>query len=668
MRPTDLTDADWQRLEALADEVVPDDDFFSASETGFREFLTRNWVDAIGDREDALRALLAGDSLARHDWFVRVVAESYYSDPENGGNYGSASFRMIGFDYRPQIEIPHELPYYDRPDIDALAPHYSVIVVGSGAGGGVVSRKLTEAGIDVLCIERGRYLHRADVPMDHLRNHRFARYGHNVGPELAGNPRMIVGSNGAAVERRPHQFGYSNNAMGVGGGTRVWGAQAWRFAPQDFRLASAYGVPDGSSLADWPFDYDALEPHYDWAEYAIGVAGEPGHRHEGVRSRSYPMPPHALDEAGNTLRNAAERLGWTTRAPPLAINSQDYDGRGPCSRNNLCVGFACPANARGGSQNALLPKAMATGRFTLATELRVVRVLEGTSARIRGVRVIAPDGRSREIGADFVVVSAGAIESARLLWLSGFGNHSGHLGRHLQAHLYVGARGDVDAALANGPGPGPNVATCEFNHANDGIVGGGMLTNDYPILPIAFWYMHRHRAPAPWGIANKRWMARAYRHTLPVMGPVQEIPTLHARVTIDPTVVDGLGIPVARVQGALHAETLRAGRFMREKAREWLVAAGARNVEAFGAEPNAPVGVGQHQAGTCRMGIDPAQSVTDPWGRVHEVDNLYVADASLHVTNGGFNPGLTVMAVASRVADGLIARIVGDARSDNVRM
>ena len=653
----DLSETDWQRLETLADEVVPSDAFYSASETGFREFMTRNWLDVLRGHDDGLRALLAGDDLRNHDWFVQRAAESYYSDAGNGGNYGNASFRMIGFSYDPAVEIPHELPHYQRPDIDQLRGHYPVIVIGAGAGGGVMARKLAEAGIEVLCIERGRYLNRADVPMDHLRNHRFSRYGHNVGPELDGNPRTLIAASGHTVERQPHQPGYGNNAMGVGGGTRVWGAQAWRFAPADFRLASDHGVPAGSSLADWPFDYAALAPHYDWAEYALGVAGEDGHRHAGARARPYPMPPHDDDLAATTLRAAAQQLGWTARAPPLAINSRDYDGRPPCSRNNLCVGFACPANARGGSQNTMLPKAMATGRFTLATELRVTRILANGTARVRGVHAQAADGRQREITADVVVVSAGAIESARLLLLSGFGNHSGHLGRHLQAHVYVGACGEFDAPLANGPGPGPNVATCQFNHGNPGIIGGGMLTNEYPMLPVQFWHARRHRAPAPWGLANKHWMTRAYRRTLTVMGPTQEIPNPEARVTLDPSVVDACGMPVARLSGSVHPETLRSARYLRERAREWLAAAGAREVEVFGAETGAYVSAGQHQAGTCRMGVDPVDAVTDPYGRVHHTDNLFVADAALHVSNGGFNPGLTVMALASRVADGLIDRL-----------
>ena len=654
-----LTEVEWQALLARADEVIPEDDFPSASDAGFREFLERNWHDAIGERGAALRALIEGAPLTEHQWFVRVVAESYYADPENGGNYAGASFRMIGFSYAPEVDVPYELPHYAAPDIASLDAHYEAIVVGSGAGGGVISRKLSVAGLKVLCIERGRYLQRAQVPMDHLRNHRFARYGHNVGPPINGNPRVIVSSTGNERIRSPHEAAYNNNAMGLGGGTRVWGAQAWRFAPTDFRLASTYGVPAGSSLADWPFDYEELAPHYDWAEHALGVAGEAGHRHAGARTRDYPMPPHLLGVSGQRLHEGAAALGWTMRAVPLAINSRDYDGRGPCARAGLCVGFSCPSGAKGGSHNTMLPVAMGTGRCTLACELPVLRVLRDGAQRVRGVQVRAPDGREREITADRVILSAGAIETARLLMLSDLGNHSDQLGRHLQGHLYTGARADFEENLANGAGPGPSIATCDFNHGNPGIVGGGMIANDYPVLPIQFWYGARHRASAPWGIENKQWMRHAYRRLLPVMGPTQEIPLATSRVRLDPRVRDDVGLPVARLSGQLHPETLRTGRFMRERAAQWLRACGGRNIELFGAETGDYVSGGQHQAGTCRMGRDPAYSVTDAFGRVHELDNLYVADASLHVSNGGFNPALTVMALAARVADAILANLPG---------
>ena len=141
-------------------------------------------------------------------------------------------------------------------------------------------------------------------------------------------------------------------------------------------------------------------------------------------------------------------------------------------------------------------------------------------------------------------------------------------------------------------------------------------------------------------------MRDGYRRVASIKGPVQEIPSAECRVRLDPAVRDRLGLPVARLSGVAHQETVRVARFMLAKARQWLEAAGATRV--WGSEPVARLSAGQHQAGTCRMGSDPATSVTDPWGRVWGHDNLFVSDGSLHPTNGGFNPVLTIMALAFR--------------------
>ncbi len=140
---------------------------------------------------------------------------------------------------------------------------FDVIVIGAGAAGGIVAAVLAEAGRRVLLLERGEDGPSADSGRDHLRNQRLSIYGHNAGPALADNPRVAVTPSGRASLLRPHEPGYQNNAACVGGGTRVFGGMAWRFMAQDFRMASTYGVPAGSSLADWPINYDDLEPFYE---------------------------------------------------------------------------------------------------------------------------------------------------------------------------------------------------------------------------------------------------------------------------------------------------------------------------------------------------------------------------------------------------------------------
>jgi choline dehydrogenase-like flavoprotein len=147
-------------------------------------------------------------------------------------------------------------------------------------------------------------------------------------------------------------------------------------------------------------------------------------------------------------------------------------------------------------------------------------------------------------------------------------------------------------------------------------------------------------------------MREAYRYVTDVKGPVQEIPHPDGRVTLDPGVRDRWGLPVACLSGTTHPETIRTATFLQARAREWLLASGA--IQTWGDPPRLALHGGQHQAGTCRMGDDPRTSVVDRHCRVHGHDNLFVADGSPHVTNGGFNPVLTILALAYRTAEGIV--------------
>jgi len=202
--------------------------------------------------------------------------------------------------------------------------------------------------------------------------------------------------------------------------------------------------------------------------------------------------------------------------------------------------------------------------------------------------------------------------------------------------------------IFTGIGPGVTLATTQFNHGNPGIIGGGMLADDFIKPPIDFWYDSLPPDLPRWGLANKRFMRDNYTRVLHVRGPVQDIPNPEGRVTIDRSVRDRWGIPVARLSGATHPATVVAAEYMRKRGEEWLRASGCGTV--WSAAPGLKLSGGQHQAGTCRMGLDAQTSVTDEWGRVHNHDNLFVVDGSLHVTNGGFNPVLTIMALAFRSA------------------
>ncbi|MFL6208623.1 MAG: GMC family oxidoreductase [Pyrinomonadaceae bacterium] len=543
---------------------------------------------------------------------------------------------------------------------------YDAIIIGTGAAGGIVAGVLAEAGRHVLLLERGPSLSFAEVGRDHLRNQRLSVYGHNAGPEIEGHPRVFVDPAGRARIVRPHELDYHNNAACVGGGTRVYGAQAWRFMPQDFRMASIYGVPAGSSLADWPITYEELEPFYERAEWELGVAGDADAIREQVpRRRSYPLPPVPPSPQTAALKRGAEQLGWVTTPVPLLINTAPYGGRAACIACKYCVGFACPTDAKNGTHNTMIPRALATGNCELLTGATVERIETDARGNVSGVSYfVEGEGQTRRqtARARAVIVSAGAIESARLLLNSrstqhphGLGNEHDQVGRNLQGHLYPRAYGLLQEKVFDGVGPGVTVATTEFNHGNVGIIGGGMLADDFIKPPIDFWYDSLPPDLPRWGLANKQFMRDNYTRVLHVRGPVQDIPNPDGRVTVDESVRDRWGIPVARLSGTTHPATVEAAEFMRERGAEWMRASGCEKV--WSAQPGLILSGRQHQAGTCRMGLDPRTSVTDEWGRVHSHDNLFVIDGSLHVTNGGFNPVLTIMALAFRSAEH-IARTV----------
>ncbi len=541
---------------------------------------------------------------------------------------------------------------------------YDAVIIGSGAGGGVAACVLAEAGMQVLLLERGKNLSFDEIPRDNLRNQRLSQYGHNAGPEIHDNPRTVIDDDGNEKIVAPHQNGYQNNAAILGGGTRVYGAQAWRFMPQDFRMATTYGVPEGSSLADWPIDYEELEPYYECVEVEMGVCGDNRDSdHLGKRKKSFPMPPVPSTLSGQTLERGAKSLGWKTLPVPLLINSVEYNNRPPCVQCKFCVGFACPSDSKSGSQNTVIPRAIVTGNCDLICEAMAERIDTNSEGRVTGVSYIRDDkGTSARISvaAGLVICSGGAVESARLLLNSksdrhpqGLGNEYDQVGRHLQGHYYPGAFSVNEDITYDGIGPGPSIATCDFNHGNPGIVGGGMLANDFIKLPIMFWKTALPQDISRWGLENKQWMRENYRRYLQVMGPVQEIPSPDGRVKVSGQVTDKYGLPVAQLSGTQHPETLRTSEFMRTKAVEWLQASGAKKI--WSNSPPLFLSGGQHQAGTCRMGDDPKTSVTDRWGRVHSHQNLFVLDGSLNVTNGGFNPVLTILALAYRGAEHIVS-------------
>ncbi|HEY9166669.1 MAG TPA: GMC family oxidoreductase [Candidatus Kryptonia bacterium] len=534
--------------------------------------------------------------------------------------------------------------------------HVNAVVIGAGAGGGVVAKELSEGGLSVILLERGDWTSYDAHDTDELVSQRTTVLGNAFGPDDERYRRVVVRDDGTDEIVLPSENDYNNVAACVGSGTVSYGAMAWRFMPEDFRMRSTYGSIAGSTLDDWPLSYDDLEHCYERAEWEIGVAGDATlNPFAAPRKKPYPMPPFVYNKEAKLLDSTMKRMGLHPFPIPMLRNSIPYNQRPACVRRRSCCGFACPLNAKSGTHNTVIPAAISTGNCELRTNCVVSEVPVNESGRATGIVYFDGEMRRHEQSADIVVVSASATETPRLLlnsksksYPSGIGNRFDWVGRNLQGHAYTGAFGLFENDIYDDVGPGASIAISDFSHHNKGIVGGGILANEFTRLPYYFTAIRPPGAPT-WGKAHKEFQRKYFRRNIQVVGPIQEMPMFDSRVQVDPSVKDSWGIPVVRLSGHRHTKDVDGCEFLSAQAERILKEAGASYTwQAVGGKG---LSGGQHQAGTCRMGDDPRTSVTDRHGRVHETPNVFVADASLHVNNGGFNPALTIMALGFWVGE-----------------
>ncbi|MFE7438983.1 GMC family oxidoreductase [Streptomyces chartreusis] len=516
-----------------------------------------------------------------------------------------------------------------------------VVVIGSGPSGAIATHTLATAGFNVVCLEQGSWVNPTDFPANKPEWELLVQRQWSRNPNErrlpADYPLEVTDS-----DITPAMY----NA--VGGSTILYGAEWPRLLPSDFRVRTLDGVAD-----DWPLTYQELAPYYDDIDKFIGVSGldgDPAYP-DGL---TYPLPPHPIGKGGLRAARGMNQLGWHWWPGTNAIPSQKFKNMAACARWGVCE-WGCPESAKSSADIAWWPHALRSGA-TLITGARARRIETGADGRARSVLWLDREGTEHRQKTNAVIVCANGVGTPRLLLMSdspshphGLGNGSGLVGKNLMLHPNPVVTGFYDEDLESWRGPaGQLIHSMEFYDTrpeHDFVRGIKMMTLPTP-GPLNAIETHREEPyDAVWG-PNVHDIARRHARGIIWAANTEDLPEEINRVTLDPQLVDDSGLPAPKITYRISDNTRKLINFAVARMQEVHAASGAVATFPIEVAPDLP----GHVLGTARMGHDPGASVVDPYGRVHEAPNVYIADGSTFVTGGSANPTATISALALRLA------------------